>query len=91
MMVPPGPPPAYGGAAPGSHGPPQSGLPNSSKPVFGIPLNRLYERDGLAVPLVVYQCVQAVDLFGLGVEGIYRQSGSMNHINKLKAMFDAGE
>ncbi|KAL3955048.1 hypothetical protein ACCO45_010611 [Purpureocillium lilacinum] len=39
--------------------------------------------------MVVYQCIQAVDLFGLGVEGIYRQSGSLNHINKLKGMFDA--
>lgn len=58
------------------------------KPVFGVPLARLYERDGLAVPLVVYQCIQAVDLFGLGVEGIYRQSGSMSHIQKLKHMFD---
>lgn len=58
--------------------------------MFGVPLNRLYERDGLAVPMVVYQCIQAVDLFGLGVEGIYRQSGSLNHINKLKGMFDAG-
>lgn len=62
-----------------------------AKRVFGISLNRLYERDGLVVPMVVYQCVQAVDLFGLNVEGIYRQSGSMNSINKLKTMFDAGK
>lgn len=40
--------------------------------------------------MVVYQCIQAVDLYGLGVEGIYRQSGSMNHIQKLKNMFDTG-
>ncbi|KAK4080719.1 hypothetical protein Trihar35433_1824 [Trichoderma harzianum] len=79
---PPGPsaPPAY--SAP-NHGPP------ASKPVFGVHLGRLYERDGLAVPMVVYQCIQAVDLFGLGVEGIYRQSGSLNHINRLKTMFDS--
>jgi tyrosyl-tRNA synthetase len=38
--------------------------------MFGVHLSRLYERDGLAVPSVVYQCIQAVDLFGLGVEGI---------------------
>ncbi|GJD03890.1 betachimaerin [Colletotrichum higginsianum] len=42
----------------------------------------------LPVPMVVYQCIQAVDLYGLGVEGIYRQSGSLTHINKLKTMFD---
>ncbi|POR39239.1 RHO GTPase-activating protein RGD1 [Tolypocladium paradoxum] len=79
-------PTGYG--APGQGPPPQS-VAAPTKPVYGVPLNRLYERDGLAVPMVVYQCIQAVDLFGLGLEGIYRQSGSLNHINKLKGMFDA--
>lgn len=73
-----------------SRGPPHQIPPPPQKPVFGVHLSRLYERDGLAVPLVVYQCIQAVDLFGLGVEGIYRQSGSKNHIEKLKHMFDTG-
>ncbi|KUI57647.1 RHO GTPase-activating protein RGD1 [Cytospora mali] len=59
-----------------------------SRPVFGVSLARLYERDGLAVPMVVYQCIQAVDLFGLTVEGIYRLSGSLPSVNKLKSMFD---
>ncbi|KAK0632229.1 hypothetical protein B0T14DRAFT_559943 [Immersiella caudata] len=59
-----------------------------SRPVFGVSLSRLYERDSLAVPQVVYQCIQAVDLFGLGVEGIYRLSGSVPHVNKLKTLFD---
>ncbi len=56
--------------------------------MFGVSLSRLYERDGLAVPMVVYQCIQAVDLFGLNVEGIYRLSGSVPHVNKLKNLFD---
>lgn len=38
--------------------------------------------------MVVHQCIQAVDLFGLGVEGIYRLSGSVPHVNKLKTLFD---
>lgn len=71
--------------------PPPGQLIAPTKPAFGLSLARLYERDGLAVPMVVYQCIQAVDLYGLGVEGIYRQSGSMNHIQKLKTMFDTGE
>ena len=78
---------------PPGHGLLPSGPPAPSapvKPVFGVPLSVLYERDGLAVPMVVYQCMQAVDMFGLGLEGIYRQSGSMNHIQKLKNMFDNG-
>jgi len=58
------------------------------KPVFGMSLEQLFERDGSAVPMVVYQCIQAVDLFGLEVEGIYRLSGTSSHVNKIKAMFD---
>lgn len=57
-------------------------------PVFGVHLAHLYERDGVPVPAVVEQCIRAVDLFGLGTEGIYRQSGSMAHIQKLRALFD---
>ncbi|KAI3397329.1 hypothetical protein diail_10987 [Diaporthe ilicicola] len=79
--------------APGPMGPGQvrgSSPPRTvgSRPVFGVSLARLYERDGLAVPMVVYQCIQAVDLFGLTVEGIYRLSGSLPQVNKMKSMFD---
>jgi Rho GTPase-activating protein RGD1 len=70
--------------------PPAAPQMASSRPVFGVSLSRLYERDSLAVPQVVYQCIQAVDLFGLGVEGIYRLSGSVPHVNKLKTLFDTG-
>jgi hypothetical protein len=60
------------------------------KPVFGLSLEQLFERDGSAVPMIVYQCIQAVDLFGLEVEGIYRLSGTSSHITSIKAMFDNG-
>jgi len=70
--------------------PPAGSQMAPSRPVFGVSLSRLYERDSLAVPMVVYQCIQAVDLFGLGVEGIYRLSGSVPHVNKLKTLFDTG-
>lgn len=79
---------------PAPHYPPQSStapVQEASRPVFGVSLAKLYERDQLAVPMVVYQCIQAVDLFGLTVEGIYRLSGSLPHVNKLKSMFDTGE
>lgn len=58
------------------------------KPVFGVSLEDLYTRDGSAVPLVVYQCMLAVDTFGLDVEGIYRISGTTSHVNQLRQMFD---
>lgn len=41
--------------------------------------------------MVVYQCIQAVDLFGLEMPGIYRQSGSAGQVNMLKAQFDHGK
>ncbi|OAA55702.1 Rho GTPase-activating protein domain protein [Cordyceps fumosorosea ARSEF 2679] len=82
---PQGQPPAY----PSAHGTSVMASQAPTMPVFGVSLAKLYERDGLAVPMVVYQCIQAVDMYGLGVEGIYRQSGSLTHINKLKSMFDA--
>ena len=61
------------------------------RPVFGVSLEDLLKRDGSAIPLIVYQCLQAVDLFGLDVEGIYRLSGSTSHVARLRAMFDNGE
>ncbi|KIH89241.1 RhoGAP group protein [Sporothrix brasiliensis 5110] len=77
---------AVPGGAPGAGSMVSQGQP--SRPMFGVSLDTLYERDSVAVPLVVYQCIQAVDLFGLTVEGIYRLSGSLPHVNKLKSMFD---
>lgn len=77
---------------------PTSGLPKDSfpvglppmKPVFGVALGDLLKRDGSAIPFVVCQCLQAVDLFGLEVEGIYRLSGSAAHVTKLRSLFDNG-
>jgi hypothetical protein len=60
-------------------------------PVFGITLEDLFHRDGSPVPMVVYQCIQAVDLFGLEVEGIYRIPGTSSHIQQMKALFDSGK
>lgn len=87
--LPPNPQSSMGPSQGRGQSPPR--IAQNARPVFGLSLQRLYERDGLAVPMVVYQCIQAVDLFGLTVEGIYRLSGSMPHINKLKGMFDTGE
>ena len=67
------------------------GLPPPLRPVFGVSLEDLYYRDHSAVPMIVYQCVQAVDLFGLDVEGVYRTSGSASHLVEMKAMFDHGK
>ncbi|KAI4717031.1 RhoGAP-domain-containing protein [Aureobasidium sp. EXF-10727] len=71
-----------------SPGPVATALPPPLKPVFGVSLDELYNRDQTAVPMIVYQCMQAVDLFGLDVEGIYRLSGTASHVQQIKALFD---
>ncbi|KAI0476163.1 hypothetical protein GGR56DRAFT_641457 [Xylariaceae sp. FL0804] len=80
--------------APGLAGNPPGGMPGpggKGNQVFGVSLARLYERDQFAVPMVMHQCIQAVDLYGLAVEGIYRLSGSQAHVNKLKSLFDTDQ
>ncbi|KAK2743398.1 hypothetical protein FQN57_004863 [Myotisia sp. PD_48] len=57
-------------------------------PVFGVSLEDLYRRDGTAIPMIVYQCIQAIELFGLNVEGIFRLSGNAAHITHMKSQFD---
>lgn len=58
------------------------------RPVFGVSLDDLFARDQTAVPMLVIQCILAVDTFGLDVEGIYRLSGTASHIQTLKSQFD---
>jgi hypothetical protein len=57
--------------------------------VFGVSLEELFARDASAVPIIVFQCIQAVDMFGLEIEGIYRQTGNMAQVNRLRAVFDS--
>lgn len=61
-----------------------------TRPVFGQSLDALLARDESVVPILVYQCIQAVDLYGLDVEGIYRLSGEKRHVEILKQIFDNG-
>lgn len=60
-------------------------------PVFGVHLDDLFRRDGSAVPAIVFQCIQAVDTFGLNTEGIYRTSGAAPTVMQLKSEFDHGK
>ena len=56
--------------------------------VFGFSLDDLFARDHSAVPIIVFQCIQAVDMFGLEIEGIYRQTGHQAQVNRLRQAFD---
>lgn len=70
-----------------SQQPPRPTLP-PTRPVFGVHLDELFRRDGSAVPVIVLQCIKAVDLLGLNTEGIYRISGSTPTVMQLKSEFD---
>ncbi|KAF2104734.1 RhoGAP-domain-containing protein [Rhizodiscina lignyota] len=59
-----------------------------SKPIFGINLEELFMRDGTPVPKIVMDCLQAVDTFGLDMEGIYRVPGTAQQIQQLRAMYE---
>jgi hypothetical protein len=61
------------------------------RPVFGVSLESLLTRDNCVVPIVVSQCIRAVDLYGLHVEGIYRLSGEKKHVERIKQIFDNGK
>jgi len=62
----------------------------SSSKMFGVSLDELFIRDKTPVPIVVIQCIQAVDIYGLDTEGIYRVAGSQSHMNNLRNIFDNG-
>ncbi|PRT52745.1 RHO GTPase-activating protein RGD1 [Wickerhamiella sorbophila] len=69
--------------------PPAQESPTRSTPVYGTPLEDLLDQEEGTVPRVVYQCVQAIDNFGLEVEGIYRTNGNSVQVQEIKREFDA--
>jgi len=58
------------------------------RPIFGVPLEDLFQRDQTAIPFLVAQAILAIDAFGLETEGIYRTPGNTAHVAQLKAAFD---
>ncbi|XP_022612879.1 rho GTPase-activating protein 15 [Seriola dumerili] len=59
--------------------------------VFGCHLLTLCEREGTTVPKFVQTCLDAVNKRGLEVDGIYRVSGNLATIQKLRFMVDQEE
>uniref|UniRef100_A0A8C7NKG3 Rho GTPase-activating protein 15 n=1 Tax=Oncorhynchus mykiss TaxID=8022 RepID=A0A8C7NKG3_ONCMY len=59
--------------------------------VFGCHLLALCEREGTTVPKFVRQCVEAVEKRGLEADGIYRVSGNLATIQKLRFLVDQEE
>nr|XP_033473009.1 rho GTPase-activating protein 15 [Epinephelus lanceolatus] len=59
--------------------------------VFGCHLLTLCQREGTTVPKFVQTCLDAVDKRGLDVDGIYRVSGNLATIQKLRFIVDQEE
>ncbi|XP_056292605.1 rho GTPase-activating protein 15 isoform X2 [Pseudoliparis swirei] len=59
--------------------------------VFGCPLLALCEREGVTVPSFVHVCLEAVDKRGLEADGIYRVSGNLATVQKLRFIVDQEE
>lgn len=56
--------------------------------VFGCALGKLCEKEGTTVPKFVKMCVAEVERRGLTVDGIYRVSGNLSHVQKLRYHID---
>ncbi|KAK7159656.1 hypothetical protein R3I94_005864 [Phoxinus phoxinus] len=52
--------------------------------VFGSSLSSLYQREASTVPRFVWMCIEHVEKTGLGVDGLYRVSGNLAIIQKLR-------
>lgn len=55
---------------------------------FGVGLVEQMERDGVEVPKIVTKCCEAIERYGLDVQGIYRLSGTHTKVNRLKELMD---
>ncbi|XP_046532374.1 rho GTPase-activating protein 27 isoform X3 [Equus quagga] len=59
--------------------------------VFGCALAALCERERSPVPRFVQQCIRAVEARGLDIDGLYRISGNLATIQKLRYKVDHDE
>uniref|UniRef100_H2Z808 Rho-GAP domain-containing protein n=1 Tax=Ciona savignyi TaxID=51511 RepID=H2Z808_CIOSA len=59
--------------------------------VFGCPLDKLCEKEQTTIPNFIKLCVTEVERRGLDVDGIYRVSGNLSHVQKLRYMVDRGK
>ncbi|XP_012887492.1 PREDICTED: rho GTPase-activating protein 27 isoform X1 [Dipodomys ordii] len=59
--------------------------------VFGCALAVLCERERSAVPRFVQQCIRTVEARGLDIDGLYRISGNLATIQKLRYKVDHDE
>ncbi|OZJ06079.1 hypothetical protein BZG36_01112 [Bifiguratus adelaidae] len=59
--------------------------------MFGNELERQVESEGRDVPILVSQCIHAVEVRGMDYEGIYRKSGGAGQMRSIQILFESGE
>lgn len=68
----------------------QSRITDRGRPTFGVDLAEQMIRDNVDVPPIMLKCCEAIERHGLQSQGIYRISGTMSKITKLKELLDRG-
>lgn len=62
-----------------------------NEPVFGSTLRDLEAADGCDIPLFVTACIREIEKGELlKTDGVYRQSGNLSHIQKIRLQVDQG-
>jgi len=77
------------GAA-GTSAPPASSAVRAEIPYFGVPIEKIVEREGTQVPLLVTKCIEYL-VRDLDEVGILRLSGSLAEINDVKDKINHGK
>ncbi|KZV59915.1 RhoGAP-domain-containing protein [Peniophora sp. CONT] len=70
--------------------PPPPPLQIPPRATFGIPLSSQLLRDNAEIPPILIKLTSFIEKYGLLSQGIYRLSGTMSKINKLKGLLDEG-
>ncbi|KDQ50698.1 hypothetical protein JAAARDRAFT_199693 [Jaapia argillacea MUCL 33604] len=65
-----------------------SQIPDKGRPTFGVDLAEQMARDNAEVPCIMEKCCEAIEKYGLRSQGIYRISGTMTKVTKLKEKLD---
>ncbi|OBZ66849.1 Rho GTPase-activating protein 23 [Grifola frondosa] len=61
------------------------------RPTFGVDLGEQMMRDDVDVPPIMVKCCEAIEKYGLQSQGVYRISGTMTKVAKLKERLDKAD
>ena len=63
---------------------------DKGQPTFGVDLGEQMTRDDVDLPPIIVKCCEAIEKYGIEAMGIYRISGTVVKVNKLKEKLDKG-